>query len=972
MLLKDFAPQAPNAKWGAHVMCWFDNKGENNHISPGYASTDLAVISRQADLMQSVGISWINIDFYQNETTTLNAAKAWLKECEHRGMEFSLCMDGDSKTSTSAMSSALQAASWAFQSLAYKRSLTGQLEVSDYDAQGIDWIALQAQFPNIKFLHLHSGYAWVEITADAVGNIKSQNSQIGANGWQGVFAGFHDFNWGKGPERFVDYRNGQTFKDTCATITPNCRNVFVITWNDHDERTGIERNLDEATGSPTITQWPPPDTGKYQWPLPLGGIFGSGADPQPAPSPVPLNYTDNIKAASGYLDKQQLKDGAILYGSIIHPYFGNIAARGWLRDPNKDANVLKWLMWYVAHLNVSDYWGSNSAGTIYDYDTANGVTMAPVMEANTSHPHADSIDSYAATFLTLCADCWNTEDSALQGWITANKRALDNVAAAIYAVLDPTDGMTVAKPDYPQKYLMDNSEVCQGLKAYGQLCADLGDGSGHTKHLLAAQKINLAIRGMWDGARLPVSKGGPAPTLSKFYPDAIAQLYPILCGVVTPNDPIAKIAYEGFVTAVPDFAALSYMPPQPFPSAEIGMAAWLMGDTDNTNKFIESLVSRYQSQGFSWPWYCAENGWYMMLNSAIIDSNQPSPSPAPGGDKMRVILVPLENTNYVDVQPNMPYLWGQAQKYDLKSNYFANVHPSMGDYLMLTTGRADSTDDGFNGTIADPTIVSVLAKSGKTAVAYAEGLSSGQNFYKRHVPFLYFASKPPVKDLSALAFDLASGQLADFVMITPNGVNDGHDGSLQQCDSWLKANIDNLFNLPNTYVIVVFDESKNDNTQGGGKVFAMEGGTLARKGFNDNTPWNHRDMYNHIVQLVTSGTPPTPAPPSTTVVTISPQSAKISPGSPQQFVATVTGPSDRSVTWMVNGVAGGLAATGLISASGMYVAPNSQTGTTVTVAAKSNADPSAIASATVAITAPPTPIPVPLGRRKMERRKIIP
>lgn len=46
-------------------------------------------------------------------------------------------------------------------------------------------------------------------------------------------------------------------------------------------------------------------------------------------------------------------------------------------------------------------------------------------------------------------------------------------------------------------------------------------------------------------------------------------------------------------------------------------------------------------------------------------------------------------------------------------------------------------------------------------------------------------------------------------------------------------------------------------------------------------------------------------------------------GTTAQFTATVTGTSSSAVTWQVNGVTGGSAATGTISTTGLYTAPAS-------------------------------------------------
>jgi len=85
-------------------------------------------------------------------------------------------------------------------------------------------------------------------------------------------------------------------------------------------------------------------------------------------------------------------------------------------------------------------------------------------------------------------------------------------------------------------------------------------------------------------------------------------------------------------------------------------------------------------------------------------------------------------------------------------------------------------------------------------------------------------------------------------------------------------------------------------------------------------------------------------------VTISPTSASVGTGATRQFTATVTGTSNTSVTWSVNGIAGGNSTGGTISATGLYTAPAAvPTPSTVTITATSVADSSKSASASVSI-----------------------
>src|ERR1700737_1232612 len=73
----------------------------------------------------------------------------------------------------------------------------------------------------------------------------------------------------------------------------------------------------------------------------------------------------------------------------------------------------------------------------------------------------------------------------------------------------------------------------------------------------------------------------------------------------------------------------------------------------------------------------------------------------------------------------------------------------------------------------------------------------------------------------------------------------------------------------------------------------------------------------------TAMVPPSPPPPtpSSIYVTITPVTASLLLGNTQTFAAAVTGATDTTVSWSVNGIAGGSSVTGTITAAGIYTAP---------------------------------------------------
>src|ERR1700730_16723169 len=96
-------------------------------------------------------------------------------------------------------------------------------------------------------------------------------------------------------------------------------------------------------------------------------------------------------------------------------------------------------------------------------------------------------------------------------------------------------------------------------------------------------------------------------------------------------------------------------------------------------------------------------------------------------------------------------------------------------------------------------------------------------------------------------------------------------------------------------------------------------------------------------------TPPPPPAPSMSL-TITPSRASVVLGATQTFVAAVTNASDTGVTWSVNGVVGGSATTGTISAAGVFTAPPdlpASTDAQITATSVADATKSATAAATI-------------------------
>jgi hypothetical protein len=249
-------------------------------------------------------------------------------------------------------------------------------------------------------------------------------------------------------------------------------------------------------------------------------------------------------------------------------------------------------------------------------------------------------------------------------------------------------------------------------------------------------------------------------------------------------------------------------------------------------------------------------------------------TPPPAGQLTfsHVVLIVEENHNYSEVvgSSDMPYLNSLISQYGLATQYFANAHPSIPNYLMFTTGQIETFDDNFKGTISDDNVVRELVKAGKTWKAYEESipapayLGPDQSPYvRRHDPFSYLSDvqnsatqAANIVPFTQFASDLAGNTLPQYAFISPNLNNDAHNGTLAAADSWLQKYVPALLTNPafqaSGLLIITFDESEDFDLQnGGGHVATVIISSKAKKGFQSQTMYQHQSLLRLI--LASSG-----------------------------------------------------------------------------------------------------------------------
>ena len=196
----------------------------------------------------------------------------------------------------------------------------------------------------------------------------------------------------------------------------------------------------------------------------------------------------------------------------------------------------------------------------------------------------------------------------------------------------------------------------------------------------------------------------------------------------------------------------------------------------------------------------------------------------------------------------------------MATQYYANTHPSIGNYFELATGQILTNDDASSMIENVPNIVRSLVGAGKTWKSYAESIPNAcylggdtGGYARKHNVFALLsdvANDPTgqacnIVPFTQFASDMANGTLPAFSNIVPNLCDDAHDCSLNTADSWLQTNIDPLikstwFQQNNCLLIITFDESGGDNTHGGGRVYWVAvTSTKSNLGYQSTTLYQH-------------------------------------------------------------------------------------------------------------------------------------
>ena len=207
------------------------------------------------------------------------------------------------------------------------------------------------------------------------------------------------------------------------------------------------------------------------------------------------------------------------------------------------------------------------------------------------------------------------------------------------------------------------------------------------------------------------------------------------------------------------------------------------------------------------------------------------------GSRPPVVVIVLENKEYGSIVGSSSAHWLNhtfIRRGTLFTSYHATHHPSLPNYLAMTSGTTSGCHDNEcpRKTYTTDNLFRQLSRAGIGWVAWMESMPSRCSMHTtslyaaRHNPPLYYKNLFPkicaAKDRRYPRH--LPRQLRPFTYVVPNICHDMHDCSVAVGDRWLRAHVPPLWKR-GAVVIITFDEGSSSLGGGGRVMTAIAGPT---------------------------------------------------------------------------------------------------------------------------------------------------
>lgn len=201
-------------------------------------------------------------------------------------------------------------------------------------------------------------------------------------------------------------------------------------------------------------------------------------------------------------------------------------------------------------------------------------------------------------------------------------------------------------------------------------------------------------------------------------------------------------------------------------------------------------------------------------------AEEPATLPLPS----HVVIVMEENHSYSEIigSSQAPYINTLASQGALFTSSYAVGHPSEPNYLAIFSGSTQGvTGDNCPLTFKTANLGYELIAYKKTFTGYSEGLPSvgsevctSGEYARKHVPWTDFSDLASTVNQPFTAFPTNYANLPTVSFVIPDLLDDMHDGTVQQGDTWLNQHLSGYVNWAktnNSLLIITWDEDDNSS-----------------------------------------------------------------------------------------------------------------------------------------------------------------
>lgn len=197
-----------------------------------------------------------------------------------------------------------------------------------------------------------------------------------------------------------------------------------------------------------------------------------------------------------------------------------------------------------------------------------------------------------------------------------------------------------------------------------------------------------------------------------------------------------------------------------------------------------------------------------------------SPCSVPGTTSYHhVVWILLENQGYTVIgSKSAPYLNSLASACGLATNDYAVSHPSLPNYVALTSGSTQGITDDGEPSVHPLSVASIFSELGNNWSALVESMPSrcdhvtSGEYAARHNPAVYYRSITNSCSRNDVPLTLPFNLKKGFTFIVPNVCSDMHSCPVSTGDEWLRRYVPEIIASPqyqarSLVLFITFDEN---------------------------------------------------------------------------------------------------------------------------------------------------------------------